>query len=191
MDARNYPTWRDFDIPQGLVEVVKHLGRPDKLGFLVNDRVFRLENKINYQYECLRCGHSKIVTRQYEDYSSCDKCRSESVHGIPFWKECRNSDKAEINLDVSKIINQMNANHFHYFGEFVENIASVRWDKNCFTSKFIGGEEVHDVSPVRSVAKAAILCPYLWDNNFNWCNKIKNDRGNDLHVSHLIMQWAM
>jgi ribosomal protein L37AE/L43A len=191
MEARTYPAWKDFDIPQGVVDAIRRTNTDSLLGFLVNDRVFRAENKISYQYECFRCGHSKIVSRQYEDYSSCEKCRSEATHGIPFWKESRGGDKAQSNLDASRIIAQMTLNYSKYFGSIDFEIADIKWDVGGFLSKFVCGEGVFDASPERSVAKAAILCPFLWDNNFNWRDNIKNDRGNDLHISHIIMQWAM
>jgi ribosomal protein L37AE/L43A len=191
MEARTYPAWKDFDMPQRFVEAIRHTSNNSLIGFLTNDRVFRMENKINFQYECFKCGHSKVVTRQYEDYSSCEKCRSEFVHGIPFWKECRGSNKATSNLDVSRIVSQMTANFAKYFGKIDFDIAKIKWDNGAFVSKFVCGEEIVDVCPERSAAKAAILCPFLWDSDFNWRDGIKNDRGNDLHISHLLMQWGM
>lgn len=191
MEARTYPTWRDFDIPQGVVDAIRRTSNNSLIAFLTNDRVFRNENKINYQYECFKCGHAKVVTRQYEDYSSCEQCRSESTHGTPFWKECRGNSKITDNLDASRIVSQMTLNYAKYFGVVEFEIADIKWDNSGFLSKFLGGESAFDGSPERSAAKAAILCPYLWDNNFNWRDGIKNDRGNDLHISHLIMQWAM
>lgn len=193
MEARTYPTWRDYDIPQGMIDGIRNCNHNSLLGFLVNDRVFRIENKINYQYECFRCGHTKVVTRQYEDYSSCEKCRCEATHGIPFLKECRGSNKALNNFDASRIIAQMSLNHAKYFGAVEPDIASISWESGSglFVSKFLCGDEVRDSSSERAVAKAAILSPFLWDNKFNWRDGIKNDRGNDLHISHLIMQWGM
>jgi ribosomal protein L37AE/L43A len=191
MDAdRRYPMWRDFDIPDSIVNAIMRTNQQSLLGFLVNDRVFRQENKVSYQYECLRCGHTKQVTRQYEDYSSCEKCRSEAVHGTPHWKEYRGSVKAVNNMEAIRIISQMTVNQDRYFGVLEPKPVEVIWENGGFVAQFIGGERVLDASPTNAVAKAAILCPYLWDNNFNWRDGIKNDRGNDLHISHIIMQWA-
>lgn len=192
MDARYYPTWRDFDIPQRMVDTVKHTSNSNGLiGFLLNDRVFHVENKINYEYRCIHCGHVKILTRQYEDYSSCEKCNSNKVHGIPFWKENRGSPKVANRIDAKAVAVQLGINFTQYFGSNDNDILSVSWKDSDFRAKFVCGEEVIDGSPVWAITKAAILCPFLWDSNYNWRDKIKNDRNNNFHISHLIMQWTM
>jgi ribosomal protein L37AE/L43A len=186
----NSPTWRDFHISQTFVDAIRNAGNNNLIGFLLNDRVFRNENKVNYDYQCYRCGATKTVTRQYEDYSACEKCRSESVHGEPFWKDSRSS-KSGYGIDASRTIAQMSFNYTNYFDAIAENIVSIRWDSASFVAKFICGEEVYGYDPAITIAKAAILCPFLWDSNYNWRDHIHNDKGNDLHFSHLIMQWAI
>lgn len=193
MEARIYPTWRDYDIPQRLVLGIHNTNKNNLIWFLLNDRVFRIENKINYHYECFRCGHGKVVTRQYEDYSLCEKCHHETTIGTPFLKDSCENIKLPINQTANRIVTQMILNHEKYFNVKNVDIFNLTWESNmsCFVSKFVFGEEVRESSAERAVAKAAILSPFLWDNKFNWRDGIKNDRGNDLYISHLMMQWRL
>ena len=174
-------------VPPFFVELIAHANDSSIISFLVSDRVFRNENKINYNYDCLKCGFRKMVTRQYEDYSRCENCRSNFVKGVPFLKE---NHCNKINLDAGRIVERMEHNHYQYFGKYAANIVDIKWRHGRFITKFVCGDEVVDSSPLLSLAKAAVLSPFLWDTRYNWRNNIKNDRSNDLQLSHLIMQWG-
>jgi DNA-directed RNA polymerase subunit RPC12/RpoP len=190
METRNYPTWQQVDIPKSFVDLIAKTSNGLIINYLLSDRVFRSENKIMYNYQCIRCGQNRNEIRQYEDFSSCEKCRTDLVVGYPYWKDSKNT--VRIKTESSEIVNFMLFNYRKYFNENIseDKFFSIYWKNNRFICKFAGGDEILDSSSVNAVAKAAILCPYLWDSSFNWKHLIKNEHG-EISISNLIYQWAI
>jgi DNA-directed RNA polymerase subunit RPC12/RpoP len=179
------PTWRDVDVPANLIAAIKKTDNFAFIGFLLSDRVFREENKISYSYFCVQCGKEKN-SRQFEEYTLCESCLSNMVKGSPHWKSTKHSYTKTTNLDTNKIIRRME-NNFGIYISKTNDIVSFCWE-NDFVCQFLSGERVKDCTPSLAIAKAAILCPFLWDTGFNW-REGKKGRSNDLHYTHLISQW--
>lgn len=187
-DVKKLPTWRDVGMPLGLINSIKEASSTGLIAFLVDDRVYHKENKICYIYRCSDCGHRKSIMRQYEDYASCEKCTSSYVHGSPYWKE--NRIGSTMSLDPLDIITNMTKNYYQYLCEYNDNSFNICWENGKFYAFFLSGEKVGDYHPSSTIAKAAILCPFLWDATFNWQDSIRNDRDRHLHITHLIKQWG-
>lgn len=188
MEARiRTPTWRDVNISDSLINLIKESDDLEFISFLVNDRVFHKENKINYQYVCGSCGYSKLITRQYEDYSSCEDCRSKKIQGFPHWKYHRHGSAILNTTNV--IVDKMVLNLNQYFGKKFDNAVDFNWDDG-FKAKFFSGDQIVESNPTLAIAKASVLCPFLWDANYNWRDFIHNDCNNDLHIPHILLQWV-
>ena len=187
MEIQKTPTWYDVNISEGLISLIQSSDNVEIISFLIDDRVFRKENKINYQYICSSCGYAKLITKQHEEYFACLECKSKRINGTPCWKYHRNINSQ---ITSANIIDRMALNYFHYFNAKNEKIVDLEWQDGLFMTKFATGERVLEETPAESISKAAILCPFLWDSNFNWKTLSHNDRGNDLHISHIIAQWA-
>jgi hypothetical protein len=108
------------------------------------------------------------------------------VKGSPYLKSNKHNYTKSSNLDTNKIIQRME-NNFRLYAGISGNIVSFCWEDN-FVCQFLSGERIKDFTPSLAIAKAAILCPFLWDTGFNWRDG-KKERGNDLYYAHLISQW--
>ena len=71
--------------------------------------------------------------------------------------------------------------------EAVEAVCGV---KSSFVVKFCCGEKVTSGSQILSVCRAAILCPFLWDDCFDWKNMVRRDRGRETHIMPLLYTLA-
>jgi len=59
-----------------------------------------------------------------------------------------------------------------------------------FAVQFCCGERVVTASQVYSICKAAVLCPFLWDDCFDWKHLIPKDQGRENHLLPLLNIWA-
>lgn len=51
-----------------------------------------------------------------------------------------------------------------------------------YTAQFMGGMKVQNLVMSTAVFRAAILCPYLWDNLFDWNLRKRKEIGQETHI---------
>lgn len=188
-----YPSWSDVGIPGVLQDTLNDLDHGKLLTYIVEERVFHTENKVLYIYNCALCGSKHSITRNSEAYDQCCKCGGRQLFATPYWKNNQDSIKVSFRQEYIsfKIVEQMEINHFLYFGKKEDNIFSLNWDFEGFKACFKGGSEVITAAPYTAIAKSALCCPYLWDGSFNWKLGKSIDRTSDINITHLIYQWVM
>lgn len=188
-----YPQWSDVGIPASLQDAMIQLEHGPLLTLLVEERVFHTENKTNFIYTCGACGWHHIVNRSYEAYDECQKCHAKQIKAVPFWKNSKDTVKPTHRSELVsyKIAEQMGVNYRTYFNVRDSLVLELYWNQFGFNAKFKGGTgTVVATSPYVAIAKAAILCPYLWDSSFNWKIGRKTDKTADCNITHLVYQWA-
>jgi predicted Zn-ribbon and HTH transcriptional regulator len=74
--------------------------------------------------------------------------------------------------------------------EPAERNMNWEWHDGEFVVWFAGGEAASDELPRMAIAKAALLCPYLWDMNYDWKERKRSDKVDDRFIvpllSHLL-----
>ena len=186
-----YPQWTDVGVPVLLRHAIDQLDHGLLLSYLIEDRVFHIENKPNYIYTCGSCGWHHIVRRAYEAYDDCQKCGSKQIRAVPFWKNNKDNIKPSFRMEhlSYKIAEQMSLNHKMYFNCCNKEYLELGWLSHGFRASFKGGTPVIASSPYVAIAKAALSCCYLWDASFNWKLGKKMDRFADFNITHLVHQW--
>jgi len=120
---------------------------------------------------------------------------------------------------LRKTIRQMSANYTHYFRDYPpedflkcdwvmkkpsfdipEN--GVAWGQNSpdlmdlpsempsFAAKFCCGEQVVGGNQQICIYKAAVLCPFLWDDCFDWKYLSPKDSGRETHIFPVLNLWC-
>jgi len=63
-------------------------------------------------------------------------------------------------------------------------------DMPCFSSQFCCGEKVVANTERLAICKAAVLCPFLWDDCFDWKYLAPRDEGRETHILPLLNIWS-
>ena len=71
-----------------------------------------------------------------------------------------------------------------------EQVESNFGPKPSFAMKFCCGEKVVAPNQIVSVCRAAILCPFLWDDCFDWKYMVQRDHGRETHILPLLYMLA-
>lgn len=203
------PSWNDVSIPKFLVENIRNNFSNHLISYLVLNRVFRFEIKPQYNYWCRNCDYRKQNVRAYEEYSVCENCGSQDfLTTTPIWRMGKDrASNVNENL-VPHILQRMEENYKIYFNkkELPSNFVELEWlygvaetsnpdneeEKVVYTkarAKFVCGEEIEAESQSQAVAKAAILCPFLWDELFDWKYGVQKDKGRETHLLPLLAMW--
>ena len=219
-----YPTWSDVSIPPIMVDAVRHLNQGQVLDYLILNRLFRFQIKAQYVYTCQKCGHQKRLSRNYESYLECERCKSEMISSTANWRMGKDRVKpySQPNSDISvrKIVQQMSTVFGQYFRDYPpEDFVKCDWvlnrdaiplpqegsvwgqytngaqpdlpsDMPCFSAQFCCGEKVVAATERLSICKAAVLCPFLWDDCFDWKYLSPRDKGRETHLLPLLNIWA-
>lgn len=161
-----HPTWKDMSIPGMLVYSIKTLPACYMIDSLVFQLVYRNRRRPLRTYFCNKCGHVHRPERSSEEISGCPKCESLLVHCSVQWRWSREvpSYSRKTGHKFDNIYEAMFHNYVVYFKATPPpNFFDCGWGDNHLYAQFAGGELVTGDSPRLCIAKAAILCPYLWD----------------------------
>lgn len=219
-ESIQYPSWSDVGLPTLIIDGLRNLGPSRILDYLILNRVMRFHIRAQYVYECHHCGATKRMHRHFEDYSSCERCNSNLISSTANWRmgkdkiEPYSSDECFI----PPIIQQMPTVYGNYFRDHPpENFLKCEWvvdrkitipqndhawdsyrghhseipsDAPMFAAQFCCGERV--LAPVQTTAicKAAILCPFLWDDCFDWKHITFKGKSHAVHITPLLHLWA-
>lgn len=63
-------------------------------------------------------------------------------------------------------------------------------DTPVFSAKFFGGEESVGINQHFTVCKAALLCPFIWDDTFDWDLMFKRNKASQSHIIPLLHMWT-
>lgn len=203
------PSWNDVNIPQFIVDNIRNNYSNHLINYLVLNRVFRFEIKPQYNYWCRNCDYRKQNVRAYEEYGTCENCGSQDfLSANPIWR--MGKDRAS-NVNeglVPRILHKMEENYKIYFNqkEIPDNFVEMQWlygtttedvpedeEKIIYSkakAKFSHGEEIEAETQSQAVAKAAILCPFLWDELFDWKFGVPKDKGRETHILPLLSMWS-
>jgi hypothetical protein len=188
MDAP-FPTWRDLGLSKILPSFLKKLEYGETLNFLVYDRIYLIRNTVLYTYLCGGCGYHKYNQAISANYNECSHCSSTNLSVLPHWEMNRKTAPGFSNLlDICLMMEEY---HFKYCGIWHKDTFTMRVDveKIMFSAKFYGGEEAFAECPVLAGTKAALCCPFMWDERFSFKEGKFKDRPSNLQISHLIYQW--
>jgi hypothetical protein len=207
MSETLFPSWKDVGVPNFIIENIKHIRSAQFLGYLVLNRVFRYEVKPQYNYHCRNCDYRKQNVRAYEDYSVCESCGYNDISAFPIWRMGKDKATPISEMSVPGILQMLEENYNVYFQkEIPEDFIDVQWryaviktpmpdgevDKMVYSkayAKFACGEEVEAESHSFAVAKAAILCPFLWDDLFDWKYGVTKEKGRETPIIPLLAMW--
>lgn len=167
-----FPSWTDVGIPLEFINMVKKLPPCHFLDILVHHLVYRKNWTIHYIYHCAQCRYIYRPEKSSEEVVQCLNCKGQQLYCVPHLQSSRMvlqySQKTSNRL--FDIIDIMTHRFMCYFSTPPSSL-NCGWDTEEATlyCQFPGGDIIRDISPRQCIIKAAILCPYLW-NNFNWDN---------------------
>lgn len=169
-------TWNDVWLPLDMLSYIKNCNNTSMLENIVHLIIMRATPKLSYIYICQECSHVHQPERVNEEVSFCPNCQSYQisyqarVSGItPI-----NQKKKEIfSSKMTGLINQVYLLHSSYFGinPDPEDFFKCGFSPQMYWAQFTNGDVGESRSPKIAVMKAAILCPFVWDLNFEFENK--------------------
>lgn len=164
-----HPTWEDVSIPDSVVNSIKPLAGCYYLDSLLHQFVYRYKRKPQHTYACRQCGFCYKPDRSSEEIACCPICQCGRMRVTSVWRWGKEVPPyTRTNRDLNEIIDKMSVNYISYFGTAPTPIINCGWASDCVYCQFKGGNLVRDYSSRLCFAKAAILCPYLWDTKFDW-----------------------
>lgn len=213
-----YPSWTDVGVPPLLVEHIRSLPAGRTLNAVVAGVVRHASTRVSITYYCETCGHQHKPQRSADEYSICTACQSMAIRcgrslkpssdrpgGQAAPRPARRQDGGGYALraapeppededaTLTAILSAMSENYSKYFGvtdpgEFVHST----WRSGSWRVRFFGGEDVPDQSVVVAHKKAAVLCPFLWDRNFDWKKGFRiQEAGRRVHLTPILWHLAM
>ncbi len=187
------PDWKAVGVPEIVVNAIKAIPASFLLDTLVHQLVFHNNKKIIVSYNCEMCGFAYTPQRSNEEVSQCgnQQCQSKRVRCIQTLKfsgERKIPYYSRGPKFLHGTIRQMNMNFATYFKSYPERDIDWEWHSNMYHVAFAGGETAQDTLPRVSIAKAAILVPYLWDSKFDWKNSCFLEDADQKFISHFINQ---
>jgi DNA-directed RNA polymerase subunit RPC12/RpoP len=174
-----FATWEDVGLSYDFMCFLKsdNLCSESKLDQLVLDLVLGKSRRVLCNYHCGVCGHLFKTTKSTDDYSQCERCMSRSIHAEFFYNTLKHMDPVRFGSDdyVRLIMRNMIDKYNSYYGGVIrdEQIFNLQFRSNCFGCRFLGGELYHDPVLSRSIIRASLLVPFIWDKNFDWSRGVK------------------
>lgn len=166
----NLPSWSDVGMSEVFVQNLR-TAPPSTVEMFYFDRVTHTGRKHSYRYHCGVCGHTHKPNKLTDDYSICDGCKSRCICLTAQLKPLVGS--GGVNLTdalLGDATRAMTANYANYFGniEVPDDLVKFGWKQKTFRVQFLGGEEVEGVQMGVTVARAALLTPFIWDTSYDW-----------------------
>lgn len=180
-----YPTWSDVSVPEDLLNSLKKISGVT-LDYLVHQMVFRNKRRTIHRYTCYTCRKSFEPNRASEEISACSDCNGTKLTAYPDFRFLKPPNIAFSNKMLETTIHKMEDNFAYYFNKEPTNIFDCGWEDGKSYCIFKGGEKAYSLNPRLSVLKASILCPYLWNNRFDWNEKKGNNTKNVNHLSPIL-----
>lgn len=176
-----FPTWEELQIPFDLIYEIKKAQPCYFIDSLIHQMIFREKRKFFYSYECLQCSEIYPTEKESEEIGCCENCESRMLKTnkieYKFSKKVVEFSRKPYELD--SLFNMMQKNYLYYFNEAPkENFFDCGWEGPYPYARFCNGEKIVDNNIRIVIIKSAILCPFLWDDRFNWqepkdANKVK------------------
>lgn len=214
---QKYPVWADVGVPPVLVEHLRSLPPGRTLNAVVAGVVRHAATRVSINYHCETCGHQHKPQRSADEYSICTECQSMAIRCVRSLKP--SSDRAagqparparrqdgggyalrppqdppeDEDATLTAILSAMCENYSKYFGvsdpgEFVHST----WRGGQWRVRFVGGEDVSDPSVAAAHKKASVLCPFLWDRNYDWKKGFRiQEAGRRVHLTPILWHLAM
>lgn len=187
-----YPTWADVYVPQVLVNSIKTMPPCYLLDSLVHQLIYRNQRRATYIYHCGVCGYPFRPERNSEEISGCLSCNSAQVSAttqMRFSKEVLPYSKRTRLLP--DVLDNWKTRYIHYFRAHPGYIwLDCGWEEFNVYAQLRGGERIIDTSPRLCLIKAAILCPYLWDGEFDWNSLTKRDISKFEHLAPILNNYC-
>lgn len=198
MDDIRFPTWRDVGIPEQLVRAIKNIRGDTLLEQLIYERVFHNSRRMQYVYSCGVCGHVHRPEKQTEDYATCEKCRSKAVHAsqhLRGWNRKHPPGCSNIDGFAQEVMVKMRENYAvysnRYIGDFPpEDIVVFRWKEHGFVANYLSGDQAEDQNTPRTLCKAALLVPFIWDDNYDWKTQTRKAPGRQSSILPALYEWV-
>lgn len=185
-------TWQDVGISQYFLDILRSLKPGDFLDCAIAMYVFDHNPKLNIKYACSGCGYSKTLQRIHEDYPCCVKCGNSTIYATPLiaYKEFMSYSDGEV--EISKIITALHKKYRSYYNVMPDKDSFINFNidflnnNSIYTAQFLSGEQVTANSLSFAICKAAILCPFIWDNTYDWKSCSKKEPMKQTHISNLL-----
>lgn len=162
---------------------------------------------------------SSRIFEDYSSCESCGSLLVSSVFNWRMGKDQLEDFSSDENLSV-RVIEQMPRVYGEYFKDYPpDNFLHGVWDVKkpvlnidnkpdiygklqnsqhnyvpgsapSYVAKFCCGEEVRASNPTLAIAKAAVLCPFLWDDCYDWKFNSPKDRSQETHLLPIFNLWA-
>ena len=78
----------------------------------------------------------------------------------------------------------------HAYGQHQPDDDFIPPQMPLFAAQFCCGDRVVHNSQDFAIVLAALLCPFLWDDRFDWKHKVLRDQGKSTHIAPLLNMWC-
>ncbi len=220
--AIQYPTWKDVGMPLSFLNYIRLLPAGEIIDYLLLNRVFRYHIRSQYVYMCDECRHVKKLSRNWEDYSQCERCSSGLISSSANWRMGKDKMKSYSKHEshVRTIVREMTEVYGTYFRDYPpDNFLECDWEVDrdtlqlpngqekafgryqqqedfipnslpMFSVKFCCGDKVTSPDQTLAICHAALLCPFLWDDTYDWKYKMPRETNQATHILPLIHMWC-
>jgi len=177
MESFNFPTWKDVELPEQFIQVIKSLNDCYTIEQLICEKVFHYFRRLQYVYICGVCGFQYKAQKSIDDYALCTRCQSRAIYATQYLKSWSSNYAPGCSLTEDfghEVLVKMRNNYAFYSHKDVEDyppeeIVTFNWTKNrSVMARFVGGELVEENNSPSALCKAALLVPFLWDRCFSW-----------------------
>lgn len=174
-----FPTWKDVGVPEALATAIKAIRQDSLLEQLIFEKVFHNQRRLQYVYVCGVCGHQHKAEKSIEDYGSCEKCKSRAIRATQHlrgWNR-EHPPGCSQNEDFARtVMLKMRQNYAAYFNRTIEDfppdeVIVFRWRENGLIANYMSGDRAEDKTSAKTLCRASLLVPFLWDSRFDWKNK--------------------
>jgi len=162
--------WEKIDAPNWLPEYIYGLNDTIRLGMLYRSLVMREPGYTSLVYNCQSCSFVFSSTKINEEIAGCQSCGSPHLVSCvkrPSPKPYEGKTKDLINHLLNQLINLRSL----YTGKIPNiEIRDFGFTKTGCYFQITGGDSIRaeGTSLKNAAFKAALMCPFLWDFDFNW-----------------------
>jgi DNA-directed RNA polymerase subunit RPC12/RpoP len=177
-----------------MVAMLNNIQEDFLLEQMIYEKVFHYVRPLQYNYICGVCGHEHRSKKSTDDYQSCERCKSRAVHSTQChlgWKRPYPTGASNLDMLAHQVIAKMRSNYSIYFGAIRhdQEVVSFSLCRSGFSAKFLGGEEASDTGMAKTMCRASVLVPFLWDSGFCWKNNRRKPSYKQSAIMPTLFQW--